>query len=75
MRRSVFDLYKENNTIDVEADRIIKLFEKDIVITAEYNPYNLRAFFDEYCFRTWKQKGHCLDFSDFCNTICLEGIE
>ena len=75
MRKSIFDLFQNNSSIDLDMDRIIELFEDDKIVSVGFELFTLNSFFERFCFMHWKQKGHCLSFSDFCDTIMFESIK
>lgn len=74
MRRNIFEIIAQNNTIDIEVDRLITLTEDEILFR-NMKQYTLFGFFSDYCFNHWKQRGHCLDFDDFLNTVDIEAIK
>lgn len=79
MRKSIFDIMSEEIDIKNESNRIVKMLEEeDSLLVAKYGyteKYSLIDFVNEYCFETWKGRGHCLDVDDFLEMTNYERIK
>ena len=75
-RKNIFDIAKENNSIEKDIVRIIDLVFAEKTIRISYvscdDDYTLFDYVSKYLFKKWKQRGHCSDLKDFANSIDLE---
>ncbi len=74
-RKSIFEMLNENDTINDDANRLIRLFESEPVIRVSYSEYTLLKYVRYYCFDHWKARKHCLDTEDFLKTIRYSHIK
>ena len=76
MRKSIFDLVAESYNIEDEVTRIDTMTrEEDVLyVSTQYKHYSLCDFVDEYCFKRWEHRGHCVDVEDFLETIDYHGL-
>ena len=75
MRKSIFDIVKENIDMESEVDRIVTMAEDEEVISDGLKNYTLFDFVDKYCFKEWKHRGHFLDVEDYIETLDIEQIK
>lgn len=75
MRKSIFDIVKENIDMESEVDRIVTMAEDEEVISYGFKNYTLFDFVDKYCFKKWKHRGHFLDVEDYIETLDIEQIK
>lgn len=72
-RKNIFEIVRDNSNIKNDIDRIIRLFSEDKICACNEVLYtrdmSLKDFVEEFCFSTWKSRGHCLDVDDFLSTI------
>lgn len=68
MRNNIFDILNQNTNLYNDANRLVIMFESEELIYANYEEYNLIDFVNEYCFKEWKMRGHCIDVDDFLKT-------
>lgn len=69
MRKSIFDIVAESYDITEEAERIHTMALKENTLYANYTNYSLFDFVDEYCFKSWTHRGHCVDVKDYLETV------
>ncbi|MDE6244216.1 MAG: hypothetical protein K2M50_01000 [Treponemataceae bacterium] len=74
MRKTIFEIVKENETLEEDIKRIIRLFKHEKTIYFNMG-YTLFDFVDSYCFTGWKNRGHCIDMQDFLRCINYQKIE
>lgn len=76
MRKSIFDIVSENIDLSGDIQRLLLMSQKEeILCINKYNYYKLFDFVDEYCFRYWKYRGHCINVADYLKTLDFEGIK
>lgn len=73
MRKSIFDLYATNNSIQHDFERINRLFSIRYYAEIDGTYYTLKEMAENW-FPYWKNRGRCLDFSDYLDTIEYENI-
>ena len=76
-RKSIFELYQQNNDMERDYSRIYALALSEKCITKVSNPNNgwdLKSVF-EIEFRDWKQRGRCITLNDYFDTIGFETIK
>lgn len=74
-RMNIFDLLKENNSIEKDAKRLLALFNVYSYASLPMSvPLTLYQFVDEFCFNDWAGKGRCLDIRDFLETLGIGDI-
>lgn len=69
MRKNIFELYRENDTISNDINRLYRVFTKEECLHYSIYDYTIPEYVDEYVFKNWKQKGNCLTVEDFLNVI------
>ena len=69
MRKNIFELYRENDTISNDINRLYSVFTKEECLHYSIYDYTIPEYVDEYVFKNWKQKGNCLTVEDFLNVI------
>lgn len=76
MRKSIFDLVAESYNIEDEVTQIDTMTrgEDVLYVSTQYKHYSLCDFVDEYCFKRWEHRGHCVDVEDFLETIDYHGL-
>ena len=78
MRKTIFEIVKENETLEKDINRIIRLISKEEIICEDdiiFGDYTLFNFVSQYCFNDWKNRGHCIDLQDFLTSINYKEIE
>ena len=69
-RRNIFDIAKENLSLESELERIDTLIaDIGLIKRNSDNCRDLFEFVNLYCFGKWKNRGHFLDLDDFLYTI------
>lgn len=69
MRKNIFELYKENNTISKDIERLYRVFVHEECLHYSIYKYTIPEYVDDYVFKNWKQKGNCLTVDDFLDVI------
>lgn len=72
-RKTIFELYLENNTMERDFGRINTLFETVIYGEWYTKCLTLKEMASDV-FRSWKHSGRCLSFSDYLNTIEYDSL-
>ena len=76
-RKSIFELYKQNNTMERDFNRIRLLLDSNHgVVSKDFQGQDCSVkdiAADE--FPQWKNRGRCLNYDDFLSTIGIERIE
>lgn len=72
-RKTIFDLYRENNTQERDFERIRTLFESKAYAQFVAGYISLKEMASN-AFLSWKQRGRCLSFSDFLVTIRYDNL-
>lgn len=79
MKKNIFEIAKENENLERDIKRIIRLlkeekiiFEGGSIIDEEYTLYE---FVEAFCFNNWENRGHCIDLQDFLTSINYQFIE
>lgn len=76
MRKSIFDIVSENISIESEVDRmVIMSTEEDVLQVNSYHNYTLFEYVDNYCFRTWFNRGHFIHVDDFLDTVGFDNLK
>lgn len=75
-RTSIFDLYKQNNSVDRDFQRIYDLLDSDhgVVVSSDHTKTASIKAAANVQFRKWKSCGRCIDLNDFLATINYENI-
>lgn len=74
-RKNIFELLALNDNLEQKVDRVCALFnEKPLFNLDESEVCTLNEFVNCYCFKKWKNRGHCVDAFDFLATIGYEKI-
>lgn len=83
IQKNIFEMRDSEYNKQREFRIIIDLFFKPIFILDNSNPYDIvnnkllatiEKVIDTHCFYSWKQRGHCLDTSDFKEKIGLHKL-
>lgn len=76
-RKSIFDLYKQNNTMDKDFQRIATLLHSEHGIVRKYHQSEKYSVYDvsNLLFSKWANRGRCLDLDDFLKTIEFDKTE
>lgn len=77
MRKNIFEIINSKQQPLLEILRIDKLLNKydgvyvgdEIFALSKGTPMSIKKYVDEYLFKSWKQRGTCIDCSDFENLI------
>lgn len=76
MRKSIFEIVAESIDIAADVDRLITMATEEQFLTVGYcKYYSLFEFIDEYCFRYWEYRGHCVDVDDYLETLDFEELQ
>lgn len=79
MRKSIFEIAKENENLERDVKRIVRLLKDEKIIfdgsSMVDDDYTLFEFVDNFCFLDWKNRGHCIDLQDFLMGIGYREIE
>lgn len=79
MRKSIFEIAQANENFERDVKRIIRLLKHEKVIYETSavidEDYTLFDFVDNFCFGSWKNRGHCIDLQDFLVGIGYQEIE
>ncbi len=76
-RKTIFELYQQNNDRERDYARIVSLVRSDkcVVKRSDSNTgWPLKHMF-EVGFREWKQRGRCISLEDYLQTIDFESIK
>lgn len=73
-RNNIFEIIERNSDTRKEVDRINSLFIKEELVSVNYSygnekRYTVKDYVSTFCFRNWKNRGHCFDFDDFLETV------
>lgn len=74
MRKNIFELYKANDTIENNIERLYSVFIKEKCLHYSIYDYTIPKYVDKYIFRDWSQKGNCLSVDDFLGVIDFDEI-
>ena len=70
MRKSIFDIVKNNTDQASDVIRLESMFLREGFLRVNGDTvYTLKDYVEDYCFGTWKYRGHCLDVDDFLKTV------
>lgn len=76
MRKNIFDILSKNLNLENETARITTLAECETTLRGlDGEEFTLFEYVDDYCFRDWPYRSHCLDVDDFLNTLGYEKIK
>lgn len=76
MRKSIFDIVKDNTNLANDVLRLDSMFLKDEILRVNRGiPYTLKDYVEDYCFETWKYRNHCLDVDDFLRTVNYNNLK
>lgn len=79
MRKNIFEIVKENESLERDIKRIIRLLKDEKIIfdgsSIVDDDYTLFEFVDKFCFIDWKNRGHCIDLQDFLMGMGYQEIE
>lgn len=66
MRKSIFDIVKNNTDQASDVIRLESMFLREGFLRVNGDTvYTLKDYVEDYCFGTWKYRGHCLDVDDY----------
>ena len=70
----IFDIVAKKIDIEGEVERLIKMTQEEKVIKYDGDLvhdyyYTLFEFVDKYSFKKWKHRDHCIDMTDYLNTL------
>lgn len=77
MRKNIFEIAKENENLETDIKRIIRLVNGETIICEDsiiFKSYTLFEFVSQHCFNDWKNRGHCIDLQDFLTSINYQDI-
>lgn len=76
MRKSIFEIIAESYDIGTEIERMksMTMREKVLYVGCDYKYATLFEFVDEYCFKHWRHRGHCVDVVDFLETVSFNEL-
>lgn len=69
MRKNIFDIVQNNNSLSIECERIITLFDCSNTIRINNYSYTLKNCVNQYYFGYWKNRNHCIDVDDYLNAL------
>ena len=72
-RKSIFEIFAENNSIQHDFERINRLYSVRYYAEIDEVYYTLKNMAEEW-FPFWKNRGRCLDFTDYLDTIEYDKI-
>lgn len=72
-RKSIFEIFEENNSIQHDFERINRLYNVHYYAEIDEVYYTLKNMAEEW-FPFWKNRGRCLDFTDYLDTIEYDKI-
>ena len=76
MRKSIFDIVKDNTNLANDVLRLDSMFLKEEILRVNRGiPYTLKDYVEDYCFETWKYRNHCLDVDDFLRTVNYNNLK
>ena len=76
MRKSIFDIVKDNTNLANDVLRLDSMFLKEEILRVNPGiPYTLKDYVEDYCFETWKYRNHCLDVDDFLRTVNYNNLK
>lgn len=74
-RRNIFQMIADNTDQEKETGRLDRLFSDDELIWySDAVGRTIRQYVHEYCFFNWKNRGHCVDFEDYLDTLDYDGL-
>lgn len=77
MRKNIFEIAKESESLEKDIKRTIRLTNEEEIICEDnliFGNYTLFDFVSKYCFNDWKNRGHCIDLQDFLTSINYQDI-
>ena len=75
MRKSIFDIMQQNNTLQRDTERIVELFENRNVLSYGHYGSSLKHHICHHCFKRWPHKGHCINFDVFLDLVEYDTIK
>lgn len=68
-RKNIFEMVAEIFDVSIELKRMHRLFEKRPLISSYIQNYTLRDYISRECFSSWRNRGRCVDLSDFLSLL------
>lgn len=76
MRKSIFDIVAENTDLSGDIKRIILMSQEESVLCVDgFRNHTLFSFVNEYCFKYWDYRGHCVNVTDYLKTLSFDDIK
>ncbi len=76
-RTNLFELLANSNDMRKDVSRLDTMFTEYYFISLKpkHSYYTLKDFVDEFCFKSWPERGRCIDVDDFLDTINYSHLE
>lgn len=65
MRKSIFDIAKENLNMADDTWRLIAMAKNEKTLSTEFNDYSIFEYIDKFCFKYWAYRGRYINLNDF----------
>ena len=73
-RKNIFEMVSEIFDVSIELDRMKRLFENKGTVFYDYKTYTLLSYIKVAGFSTWRNRGHCVDLSDFLSLLDYDDL-
>ena len=73
-RKNIFELLDEKWNREEELVRVIRLFQKEYIISDSRRGYTLKDFVNAYCFKDWKNRGRYIDMEDYLQALNFDAL-
>ena len=78
MRKNIFQIIEENDDLGRKIERIVQLFQEEQLVVLQTNnskkAYTMEKVVNDGLFKTWKQRGYCVDVDDFLDALAFDEL-
>lgn len=68
-RKNIFEIVSETFDLQIELNRLYRLFEKQATVYDSQNRYTLKGYVKDVAFSSWRNRGRCVDVYDFLSML------
>lgn len=73
-RKNIFEMVAEIFDVTTELKRMYRLFEKRGIVPWNYRSYTVREYISLVGFSAWRNRGRCVDLSDFLSLLDYDSL-
>jgi hypothetical protein len=73
-RKNIFEMVADIFDISIELNRMFRLVEKKGTIYFQHHTYTLRDYIKYYGFPKWRNRGRCVDLTDFLTLLNYDDL-